>query len=137
MDGAFKSACKMWKQKFVWMIKVRGYWIPVVWAWLPDKAEQSYKVFIHLVQEKLKELNIGFNIKSVSSDFELNIHKSIDQMLIGVEILGCFFHLQKTFFHRVEKKGMKTRYDQDLMFRHFNEACGALAHLPKEDLKKE
>ena len=55
VDGTFKSACFLWKQTFVWMIKYYGHWIPVVHAWLPDKTEVSYKVrhsfsyfYIHL-----------------------------------------------------------------------------------------
>ena len=44
VDGTFKSCCKMWKQQFVWMLKLNSHWIPVVWGWLPDKSEVSYKV---------------------------------------------------------------------------------------------
>ena len=58
VDGTFKSSCSLWRQMFVWMVKDRGYWIPVVFAWLPDKSETSYKVFFHMVLQKLKELNI-------------------------------------------------------------------------------
>ena len=44
LDGTFKSCCKMWSQQFVWMLKYNHHWIPVVWGWLPDKTETSYKV---------------------------------------------------------------------------------------------
>ena len=44
LDGTFKSCCKMWKQQFVWMLKYNHHWIPVVFGWLPDKSEISYKV---------------------------------------------------------------------------------------------
>ena len=44
VDGIFKSCCRMWKQQFVWMLKYNTHWIPVVWGWLPDKTEVSYKV---------------------------------------------------------------------------------------------
>ena len=39
-----KVDCRMWKQQFVWMLKYNTHWIPVVWGWLPDKSEVSYKV---------------------------------------------------------------------------------------------
>ena len=55
-----------------------------------------------MIQEKLMELKIPFNVKEVISDFELNIHKAIDEMMTDVEILGCFFHLAKAFKKKVE-----------------------------------
>ena len=86
------------------MVKLNGYWLPVVWGWLPDKAEISYKVFILLVKQKCAELGLEFDIDSVISDFELNIMKSIDDML-SVAILGCFFlHLKKIFKTKCDKK---------------------------------
>jgi hypothetical protein len=57
-----------------------------------------------LIQEKLAELKIQFNIKEVISDFELNIHKALDDMLTDIEILGCFFHLAKAFKKKSRSK---------------------------------
>ena len=49
VDGTFKSCNKMWRQQFVLMVKGRnGHWIPVIYAWLPDKSVVSYKVGDHL-----------------------------------------------------------------------------------------
>ena len=88
LDGTFKSIPVLWKQLFIWMIKYEGFWIPVVWSWLPDKSEESYKVLIHMVQDKLKELNIKFNIEEIISDFEINIQKAADQLIAGIKIPG-------------------------------------------------
>ena len=70
------------------MIKEKHSWIPAIWGWLPDKTEQTYKVFFLFVQEKLAELNLSFQLKSVISDFELNVMKAIDDIL-DVDILCC------------------------------------------------
>ena len=32
VDGTFKSSCSLWRQQFIWMIKRKGYWTPVVWG---------------------------------------------------------------------------------------------------------
>ena len=69
--------------------KHNQHWIPVVWNWLPDKSEVSYKVFLYLIQEKLKELGIQFIVKEMISDFELSIHKSIVEMIQEVRSTGC------------------------------------------------
>ena len=56
LDGTFKSCCKLWGQQFVWMLKYNGHWIPVIWGWLPDKSEISYKVcFFKLFLFNLKK----------------------------------------------------------------------------------
>ena len=101
VDGTFKSSCSLWAQQFIWMVKAKGFWIPVVWGWLPDKKEESYKVFFYLVQKKMEELGLSVNIKSVLFDFELNIMKAIDVQL-KVPILGCFFHL-KYLVNKIQK----------------------------------
>ena len=117
------------------MIKSKGYWVPVFWGWLPDKAETSYKVFFLIVKNKLKELGLDLSVKSILCDFELNILKSIDNML-DCDILGCFFHLKKCFQRRVEKKGFKTRYETDEFFNKFINQCSAQSHLPTEDVER-
>jgi hypothetical protein len=54
------------------------------------------------VKDKLKDLDIALEIKSVISDFELAIIKSVDEML-GVEIDGCFFHFSKALKSKVDR----------------------------------
>ena len=135
LDGTFKSCCKLWKQQFVYMLKYNKHWIPVVWGWLPDKCEVSYKVFLHMVLEKLRELNIPFNLEEIITDFELNIHKSIDDMMPDIDILGCFFHLAKAFKKKVDIKHMKMHYENNDKFRKFIKQAIALSSLPLDDLQ--
>ena len=44
--------------------------------WLPDKSEDSYKIFFLLVQKEMEKLGLEMDIASVLTDFELNIMKS-------------------------------------------------------------
>ena len=135
LDGTFKSCCKLWKQQFVFMLKHNGHWIPAVWGWLPDKTEISYKVFLHLVLGKIMELQIPFNVEEIITDFELNIHKAVDDMLPSVCILGCYFHLAKAFKKKVDKKNMKRNYETNDKFRRFIKQAIALSSLPLDDLQ--
>ena len=91
VDGTFKSSCKLWKQQFIWMVKFQGYWIPCAFGWLPDKSEESYKIFFLLIKKKMLEIELTMKVSSVLCDFELNILKAIDEM-VGAEIFGCFLH---------------------------------------------
>ena len=135
LDGTFKSSCKLWKQNFILMVKYCGIWIPVCWGWLPDKKEKSYKMFLHLIMKKMSELGLTFNLKEIICDYEINIHKSLDDLLPNVEILGCFFHLVKAFKKKVDKRKMKQEYSSNDQFRRFIKQASALSFLPLEDLE--
>lgn len=127
VDGTFRSACKMWHQQFIWMVKRNGHWIPVVWGWLPDKSLTSYKVFLTMVVDYLKEAAIPFIMEEIISDFELNIYKAIDDVLgYQVKVKGCFFHLAKAFKTKVDKSGMKNKYENDDKFKTFIKQATAL-----------
>ena len=93
-----------------------------------------FQVFLLLVQDKLEELGIPCDVASVISDFELNILKSVDDIL-GVDIEGCFFHFSKCLKTKVDKKHFKNRYENAPHFQSFVKECGALAHLPLDDLE--
>ena len=95
----------------------------------------TFQVFLYLVQEKLKEMGILFNVKEIITDFELNIHKSVDEMLPGISILGCFFHLVKAFKKKIEQKKMKTEYENNPLFHKFIKQSVALSSLPLEDVE--
>ena len=135
VDGTFKSSCTLWRQLFIWMVKDNGYWFPVVFGWLPDKSEISYKVFFLMVKQKLKEFGLELKVKSILCDYELNIMKSID-MFLELDIDGCFFHHKKCFQSRVDKKGMKTRYESDEHFRNFINQTSAISFLPVSDVQE-
>ena len=66
LDGTFKSACFLWGQSFIWMVKYLGHWIPVVHAWLPDKSEESYKVSLcNLCEIKYQyRSDVGIHIRA-------------------------------------------------------------------------
>ena len=93
------------------------------------------QVFIHLVQEKLHDLQIPFNVEEIIVDFEINIHKGIDEIMPGVDILSCFFHLAKAFKKKVDKKNMKKHYDENPEFRKFIKQAVGLSSLPLGDLE--
>ena len=118
------------------MVKAQtGYWVPVVWGWLPDKTETSYKVFFLLVEKKMNELGLQLRVESVLADFELNILKAVDVML-QCTILGCFFHFKTCIQRKADRNGFKTRYQTDEYFNDFINELSALSHLPIDDIEE-
>ena len=80
-------------------------------------------------------MGIPFNVEEIITDYELNIHKSIDEMLPGIRILGCFFHLVKAFKKKIDQKKMKTEYEDNPIFHKFIKQSVALSSLPLEDVE--
>ena len=89
-----------------------------------------------MLKKKLEELNIPFNIKEVISDFELNIHKAVDEILPWIFILGCLFHFANAIKKNVDKRGFKSLYDTNSEFRNFVKRVTALSSLPLDDLQE-
>ena len=61
-----------------------------------------------MVLERLIEWNKLFNVEELIVNFEIKIHKSIDEILPNVAILRCFFHFAKVFKTKVGKRKMKS-----------------------------
>ena len=47
-----------------------------------------------------------------------------------------FFHYSKSLNETVADGHMKSRYEKDENLQHFVKVCGAMAHLPLEDMEK-
>ena len=75
----------------------------MVWGWLPDKTDTSYKIFFLLVQKEMKKLGLQLDVKSILCDFELNIMKS----------LVVFFTLKIVF--KEELTGMGSKHSMNKM----------------------
>ena len=118
------------------MIRMSGFWIPVIWSFLPDKNLESYKVLFFLLKEELKKRGIKFNIKQIISDFEINIQKGLYESFEFIEILGCYFHFADSIQGKVQKKGFSTQYEEFSDFKRFVRSTIGLVHLPLEDLEK-
>ena len=88
-----------------------------------------------MILEELKKRRIKLTIKEIISDFELNIMKSVDELLVGIIILGCFFHLLKAMWAYLQQNGFATHFDRFPDFHRFIKSSFALAHLPLEDIE--
>ena len=50
--------------------------------------------------------------------------------------MGVFFHFSKALTEKVQEGNMKSRYEKEENLQHFVKVCGAIAHLPLEDIDK-
>ncbi|RNA01702.1 hypothetical protein BpHYR1_007717 [Brachionus plicatilis] len=70
---------------------------------------------------------------SVSSDYELAIINSIQEVFPESEVCGCFFHLKKSIWRHVQENGLATKYSdfssENLIRRH-KKMLACLAFVP-------
>ena len=83
----WKKTPSFWKQTFIMMINKGGYYILVAFGLLPDKEEQSYRIFYYLLLQKLSEFNIKINITSITMDYEINVQRATEVFFPQCEII--------------------------------------------------
>ena len=132
VDGTFKVATKCWKQVFIMLAEFRGVYLPVAFGLLPDKTETSYKVFVILLMEAVKEINVKITMKRVMVDFELAIHLALVTLF---KTRGCYFHFTQAVWKRVQGCGMVKQYIDDSKFQAFVRCVAALPFLPLTELE--
>ncbi|CAF1618235.1 unnamed protein product, partial [Rotaria magnacalcarata] len=134
VDGTFKVSPSIFYQLYAMHVVYRNAVLPVVFALLPNKTEQTYRRLIN----KLSELCPSWNPKSIMMDFEKAVMNAFAEKFITTTnqstISGCFFHLQQSIQRKVQELGLKTNYEQDPVFAHHVNKIAALAFLPLNDV---
>ena len=97
VDGTFRSCTILWKQMFIVMVEIRGVFIPIAFAWLPDKTTASYYACLVLIMSAFCEHSDEINkiygrsslaLRKIKCDFEIGIHLGWQMFRIS----GCYFH---------------------------------------------
>ena len=112
------------------MIKFSGSWVPVFYALLPDKSQESYFTMFYMLKKQLKGMDLPFNIESLRTDFEMGEMKAAAAAL-NVEVKGCYFHFTQSGWRFVQSINMASAYlaDRDHEFKLFIKCVFSLPHL--------
>ncbi|CAF1600090.1 unnamed protein product [Didymodactylos carnosus] len=117
-------------------VAYRNAVIPVVFAVLPNKNQQTYQRLIN----ELAELCPLWNPKSIMMDFERTAINAFGGSFTTTTnpstMLGCFFHLQNNIQRKVQELGLKTNCEQDPVFAHNVSKIAALAFLQPADVSQ-
>ena len=135
-DGTFKISPALWKQLYVVMIKFGGSWIPVSYALLPDKSQDSYFTMFYMLRKRISSMKLSFNIESMRSDFEVGEMKAAAEAW-EVVVKGCYFHFTQSGWRFVQRNNMASAYlaDNDQEFKLFIKCMLSLPHVPVEDVE--
>ena len=98
---------------------------------LPNKTQATYD---RLFRE-LSTITNGASPSSILMDFEKAALNAFEGRHPNSDVSGCFFHLSKNIWRRVQRAGLQQRYQNDDEFSLHVRMIMALAFVPIADLE--
>lgn len=136
MDGTFKSCSKQFTQ--IYSIHAdfgstdeETNINPVLFALLPNKKKETYIRMLRLIRAAVP----GWNPETVNVDFEMAATSAIRDVFPSAHISGCFFHMKKCLWRKVQEVGLSTEYRENEEIRLHIRMCAALAFLKPEEVQ--
>ena len=124
-DGTFSVSPKNFYQLYTIQTLVEGSMIPLAFALLPNKKEDTY----------IKMLNtFKYLPQQVSLDFELAASNAFKKVKKGIVINYCLFHLGQSIYRQVQQLGLTQEYCSSVQFKQRVKMLTCLAFLPVEDV---
>ncbi|KAL0809842.1 hypothetical protein ABMA28_011331 [Loxostege sticticalis] len=116
-DGTFKSVAKPFYQLYTLHIDLHSdenttSLVPVVYALLPDKSQNTYTRLFRLIKELL-----GVTIKTFKSDYEIAAMNAVKAVFPQVKVSGCYFHYQKAVWKKAKELKVNRTSDQRNIIR--------------------
>ena len=125
-DGTFKTVPSIFEQLYTVHGVKNGLTIPLIYALLPNKREQTYIE----VWKEIKVLAPNLAIDSILIDFEPGMINAIKKEFPQSANYGCFFHFCQCIYRKLCACGLKSLYDTDAEFALNIRMLSALAFLP-------
>lgn len=135
IDGTFKSCSKQFSQIYTihadfGSSKNETNIYPVIFALLPNKRKETYIRLFRLLIEAIPE----WNPARVTVDFESAAISALKVVFPAVEVKGCYFHMRKCIWRKVQDLGLACEYMKNEEVRMIIRMCAALAFLRPEDV---
>ena len=124
-DGTFSVAPDLFYQVYTIHGVIENAVIPLVYALLPNKTQDTYEKLFGCLEQFGKKVVI---------DFEAAVRNAIKKMQPDTEIQFCFFHLGQAVWRNVQKLGFSRKYMDDDEFRLNVKKMICLAFVPIDDV---
>lgn len=101
-----------------------GHYVPLVFALLPDKRQDTYALFLQKLVELCKAQGLVFAPNTILVDFEMAAHNAIRRVLPITNIGCCRFHFAQSIFRKIGELGLRPVYrdraaDESRWLHHF------------------
>lgn len=137
IDGTFETAPEIFTQILTIHGDYRNEMLPLVYALLPDKREDSYRRAILAVTDSCERLHIRMPDPSlIVSDFEKGIINAAKAEFPDANVRLCLFHLRQAAYRHIQSLGLQTAYrdPEDSSVRDAFRTCVGVAFVPTEDV---
>ena len=137
MDGNFKLAPAKVLQLYVIRVPLGLITVPVVYALLQHKAQETYEKLFNVVIGRCNQLRYQIDPDNVILDFE-NAATQALRRVIGqdVHVQGCFYHLTQSTWRKIQDLGLTGIYNEDEEFKLICGMVDALTFLPPDDVQE-
>lgn len=103
-DCTFQYALKHFYQLYTIHCYKNGFYIPVVYFFLPNKTKETYhNMWLFLVDLCIKLTLKKLVVTQFRLDFEIGAHKAIREIFPDAKLIGCRFHLGQAWWRKVCK----------------------------------
>ncbi len=132
MDGTFDVAPTVFKQLYTICVVYRGKFLPLVYAFLPNKKATTYTKLFKIICSILKK-----PVQLLDIDFETGILAAIPKVraLASAKISGCNFHFAQNMWKHFSTCGLSSHYHSDSNLNLIFNCVLALAYLPVEEVR--
>lgn len=135
MDGTFKSSSKQFAQIYSIHADYGSTYdetniYPVAFALLPNKKKETYVRLFQLLHKGIP----NWTPRRVNVDFEAAAIMALKEVFPTVEVKGCYFHMKKCLWRKVQDLGLTRDYKENEETRTLIKMCASLALLKPDDV---
>lgn len=128
-DGTFAVSPIIFYQQYTINVVLNGKNLPVVYALLCNKKEDTYNKLFSMLNHYIKN-----QPKNILTDFEKAVLNALRLAYPGTRLVGCYFHLVQNFWKHVQALSLVKLYAVDEEIRKIFKFLQALAFVPKKDV---
>ncbi|KAF4670107.1 hypothetical protein FOL47_002225 [Perkinsus chesapeaki] len=111
-DGTFYITPKNFEQVWVGMIAVDGWYIPVFYVLMQKRSQNEYERALIAIQRHFVRLGLLEVVQGLEfiTDFEMPMRAALKKVLSlsDSQLLGCLYHLCKSWIRKVQELGLQT-----------------------------
>jgi hypothetical protein len=129
-DGTFKVAPNLFYQVYTLHAIKSNTIVPLVYALLPDKREETYRRMLNA----LLDINNNLCPTSCMLDLEKAAENAFVASFPGIAITVCLFHLGQCLWRKIQELQLAASYRDDEQIRRQSKWLLALAFVPPSDV---
>ncbi|CAF2997181.1 unnamed protein product [Rotaria sp. Silwood2] len=131
-DGTFRVAPQLFYQLYTLHGVIRGRSLPCVYAILPGKSESVYDKLFHVILQHVTK-----HPRSISIDYEKAVENIVKRKMPACAISGCFFHLKKALWKKIQSLGLQQKFVDNREIRHNLKDFACLSLIPETFVVEE